>query len=128
MSHARKKSSSTKPVGRKTNDWGGWFVRCELSAEHKAILKGMVPDEVRILEFQESMAEAGYKLSIRFDAEKKSFIASATDMRQESPTYRGTLSAFAPSYTMAWYTLQWKHVEILDYDWGTPDEPSPEWG
>ena len=128
MSHAKRKPSSNGVVARKTNDWGGWFVRCDLPKKHLSFLQTVPPDFDRMAEWEESMAERGYKLSITYKADKKSFVASATDQREDSPTYKGTLSAFAPTYWGAKLALQWKHEEALGGDWGLPEQPSPEWG
>lgn len=128
MAHARnipKKRTDGKPD---KNSWGGWFVRCEVPKEHIEHIKSLPEDHARMFEWEEGMARAGYKLSISRNAEKASYVASATDNDPESKTYKGTLSAFAPTAWGAKILLQWKHVELLDGKWDVPSVTGEEWG
>lgn len=128
MSHARNKSDQPRTPKAQKNDWGGWFVRCDIPDEHLAHLKAVDVDHVRLLEWEEGMAKKGYKLSLSYNPEKGSFVASATDIDPRSETHKGTLSAFAPDAGNAKKLLAWKFEELLGGKFQTPGKDVSGWG
>lgn len=113
MSHAKKTNGTKQRKDGGNNAWGGWFVKCELPKEAKAQIKLLPVDFDRLAEWEEQVIASGFKLSVSFHGEKKSYVASLTCNDADSPYYKGTLSAFAPTYWLAKIALWWQHEEIL---------------
>lgn len=127
MAHAKKKPNTDKRQDGGKSSWGGWFVKCELPKEAKAQIKLLPVDYDRLAEWEEQIIKDGFKLSVSFSQEKGTYIASLTCSDANSPTYRGTLSAFAPTYWLAKIALWWKHEEILLGVWTNETEPDDGW-
>lgn len=128
MSHAKGKNSGDKRGAASTNSWGGWFVRCDITEEHKAHLQKQVIDYDRLAEWEAGVIERGFKLSVSFKAETGAFVASLTGTQEGTPHYKGTLSSFAPTYWLAKLTLSWKHEELLGGIWTNNTDLDIKWG
>lgn len=127
MAHAKKNSAGKQRIDGSKNSWGGWFVKCDLPKEAKAQIKLLPVDFDRLAEWEEEIIKAGYKLSISFRSEKNTYVASLTCSDETSPFYKGTLSAFAPTYWLAKIALWWQHEEILLGIWTSEDVSDSGW-
>lgn len=104
---------------RKVDPAGNWkgFIECRLTADQ---LDGLmtwefVDEDVWQLLISEVMG--GYKFTIAYNPQNNSFVASLTGgIATANSGY--TLSAFAPDYSMAVRALAYKHMVILEGDWG----------
>lgn len=115
---ARKRNKST---GRSTDksDFGGdyRFVNVRLSADDKARLaETELAIEFPLAAILDLVAE-GYKFSLKEDTKNSTFVASITDTREDTGTYRAILTGRGSTSLNAWYALAYRHFIMLPDGW-----------
>lgn len=116
-------SKRKKPSG----DTGGYtFINIHLSTADKARLAEVEVVEVYPLTYALDLAQEGYKFSLSEDARGGGFIATLTDRRPDSPSYKCILSGRGSTPVNAWGALAYRHYQLLGEDWSeqVPDGDS----
>lgn len=114
------KAGAAKGTKGKSPDYGGYtFLNVGLSTDDKTRLAETDRSVEFPLESILDMVLEGYKFTIREDVKNNTFMASLTDIRPESPTYKVILSGRGSTAINAWYALAYRHVVLLVDGWGS---------
>lgn len=115
-----KKSSGSAGVKKKSDLYGGFsFITVRLSEDDKAWLDAAdCADEFPLSQLF-SLAEEGYKFSLKEDAKNNTFVASLADIREGSDSHRRILSGRGSTALNAWFALAYRHNVILSGDWSS---------
>lgn len=94
------------------------FVNVRLSSDDKArMAETDLELEFPISSILDLVAE-GYKFSLKEDGKNSTFVASLTDVREESPTSKAILTGRGSTALNAWYALAYRHIVLLPDGWG----------
>ncbi len=126
---ARNGSKSKSGSGDKSAFSGEYrFINVRLSASDKARM-GETDLAVEFpLNTILDVVEEGYKFSIKEDQKNSTFVASFTDIRTESPSYKTILTGRGSNSLNAWYALAYRHIILLPDGWQSevPDSGVPD--
>jgi len=103
----------------KEDEWGG-YVNCNLSPLEKAKFDIWYSEHVEHVQaYLDEHIASGLKLSVSFDGEHNTYIASYTGRPTTAPgwPFRTTLSARSGEFMPAIALLVYKHEEITAKDW-----------
>lgn len=106
------------------------FVRCELTSEQKEALVMAISDGLLHSENCLDMVDEGYKISITYDEKNHTYIATASDNRENSVNAKRCLSARGATRAVAMCALYFKHSVVLLGNWVENEQTnkSDEWG
>lgn len=102
-----------------TDEWGG-YVQAPLSPMDKALYDQWLGEHVEHVQaYLDEHVASGLKLTLVFDGEHNSYIASYTGRPDSNPNFkfRCTLSARSGEFLDALAVLVYKHVVITGGDW-----------
>lgn len=102
---------------RLNSDDEAWLAQADLGAEF--------PLELVVREVQ-----MGYKFSIREHKQGEQFVATLSDVREDSENYQRALSGWGATALDAWYALAYRHFIKHSDGWpeGNNDAPARRWG
>lgn len=120
--------SNRKSKGGYKSGWKGVFIPYNLTKEDKERLGKLNLGSDKLLEWQDSMAASGYKVSFSFDPDRDTYTASLNDRDKESEFFECTLTARGKSLYSALSSLYYKHEIIFERTWVKPGQDDEEWG
>lgn len=115
---SRSKNSGTKSAGAKSDRYGGYrFVNIQLSADDRRWLEAADLSIEFPLSAIVDLVAQGYKFSLSEDARNNSYLATLTDIREDSITSKHILSGRGRDGLMAWHSLAYRHFHLLRDGW-----------
>lgn len=93
------------------------FVNVRLSSDDKARMADTALEVEFPLGFILDIVAEGYKFSIKEDQKNQTFLASLTDTREDSPSFKAILTGRGSTALNAWYSLAFRHVVLLPDGW-----------
>jgi len=101
-----------------TNSFGGWsFINISLGEAEKDELGELHQRGVFALELVFDLVQEGYKVSFSEDSKNHSYICSLSDCREDSPSFKHTLTGRGATPAAAFSACCYKHFNIARKDW-----------
>lgn len=117
-----------KKPAKKERQFNG-FVNCELDKETKELAKAWIKSQKDFDSIMERLLD-GYKLSISQDLYNDCYQASLTCTAEDNPNTGWCLVGRGPSYLAAIGMVAYKHLIVLEGQWGESEKRGgrDEWG
>jgi hypothetical protein len=111
--------------------WEVDFISVELSKEQKDMLRKWDPDGAESSDAVARLVSDGFKLSLWGDKAHDCVGATLTSPKRGDGVRQRCISARGPDFFGALKALAYKHLIVLDADWGSLDnqpDPDGQWG
>jgi ribulose bisphosphate carboxylase small subunit len=99
------------------------FVNCRLDQEFEESAAALSGDTEEMLEGVLALLETGYKMSVSYQFERRSFTVAWTCRNEESVNAGKTLTSFGGTLKDALAAALVKHYDQLKQDWSTAATP-----